>query len=497
MYRENPIFSDWISRGPEWLAVLLRHKSYVLLFVGTAILSYALTRAYIALARRSGWFDRPGGRKDHARPTPTMGGLAVFAATFAGVAVALLLGNRVSQQLREHLVYILGAMACTTAMVLTGVIDDLRGLRPRVKLLAACVLALAAYLLGFQVQAVTVPGVGSVSLGPLSLVLSAAWIVGITHAVNLTDGLDGLAAGIGFLAAAANALVAIYLQNYYMAVMMILLAGALLGFLPWNFHPARVFLGDTGSLGLGMFLALCSLHSAQKAHTVVMILVPLCALGYPIFDTVVTVARRTLRGQPVFVADREHIHHRLVSAGYGAGGAALRIYVGSIALLALCLLLSSANHLVVGLGMAGVLALALFCVRVLGYLEWGGWVEQVRGRQASRLAHAAAALARLKIAAAEEPAQLVEGLGVLAAEIGIDALEVDHGGQTLRWARFARTDGRARRTLDLPAAGLTGRMELRNHGLDERFAGLWADACRQAAERAAEWTIAPKRPEAR
>src|SRR5262249_30309877 len=160
--------------------------------------------------------------------------------------------NRVGQMLREHLRYIYALLACTSAIVGLGVVDDRVPIRPKFKLLVQTVVAIAAILLGYRVEAVTLPVAGSLHLPVVGILISLAWIVGITNAINLTDGLDGLAAGIGFLAAGMNALVAIWLGNYYMAVMMVLLAGALLGFLRWNFHPARVFLGDTGAMGLGM-----------------------------------------------------------------------------------------------------------------------------------------------------------------------------------------------------------------------------------------------------
>lgn len=480
----------------EIIGILSRHKSYMALFVAAAAATFLLTPLYIAFAKRMGWVDSPGGRKQHAQPTPTMGGLAIFAVVFAGIAVALSLNNRVAEMLEPHRRAILTAILCTAVMMGVGVIDDLRRLPARSKLLVQLVVAMAAYLLGYGVSAVTIPWIGSVAipLGRLfAPLLSIIWIVGITNAVNLTDGLDGLAVGIGFLAAATNAVVAIALQNYYMAVMMIVLAGALLGFLRWNFHPARVFLGDTGSLGLGMFLALCSLHSAQKSHTVVMILVPLCALGYPIFDTLIAVARRSIMGQPLLSGDRDHVHHRLASRGYGASGAALRIYAASLALIVICVLLSSVNHLVVGLGLLLALALVIFCVRVLGYLEWAGWTDMVRGRDETRLLHAAAELSRLKIAAATNLPELLEGLGVFASEIGATALEAHHAGETHRWARHGAPRSEAASSSAFSIGPSAGLLELPvGVTLDPRALIRWDDLCRLAGDRLESWTIAQR-----
>lgn len=350
---QHPNVPDWVASRvesvPDWLVFLFQFKTYALLFLAAAVAAAVVTPLYILIAHRLDWLDRPGGRKLHDRATATMGGLPVFAVVFAGAAVALFLDNRVGDMLRTNRAAIYALLVCTAAMIALGILDDRVGIRARYKLLVQGVVAIAAVGLGYQVQAVTLPLIGSVEIPLAGPILSVVWIVGITNAVNLTDGVDGLAAGICFFASAVNAFVAIWLGNYYMAVMMILLAGALLGFLRWNFHPARLFLGDTGSLALGMFLALCSLHSAQKAHTVVMILAPLFALGYPIFDTLLAVARRSFRGQPLFASDSDHIHHRLMSRGASQTVVAIQIYVVSILLCIACLIAVTSNHLAVGL----------------------------------------------------------------------------------------------------------------------------------------------------
>lgn len=396
-----------------------QYKSYAALFLAAAACTFFATPLYIRLARARLWFDKPGGRKTHDRPMPTMGGLVIFATVFAGILVTLAWGNRVSEMLREHWRYVAGAMGCTLVAIALGVIDDRRGVRPKSKLFVQMVIAIAAYSIGFDIPAITLPVLGSTELGGVSLALTVLWIVAIINAVNFTDGLDGLATGVCFLAAAVNAGIAVWLGNYYMAVMMLLLAGALLGFLRWNFHPARVFLGDAGSLGLGTFLALCSLHSAQKSHTAVMILVPLCALGYPIFDMLLAVARRAARGQPLWASDRDHIHHRLLARGHSASKTAILIYVASVAFAAVCIFAMTANHLVVGLIVAGLTVLAFICVRVLGYFEWAGLSQ----REETKLLHAAAHLAKLKLADARSLQGIVAAFNVLGAEAGFETHE--------------------------------------------------------------------------
>lgn len=428
---------------PHWAAGLLQFKTYFALFIVACICTSIATPIYIAIARRRGWVDHPGGRKAHDRPTVTMGGLVVFAVVFAGAISVSLLNNRVGEMFRAHGRYVQVLLGCTAAMIVLGVIDDRVGVRPRYKLLVQSIVAIAAIALGYQVQAVTLPAIGSIQLGAVGAILAFVWIVGITNAINLTDGLDGLAAGVGLLAASVNALVAIWLANYYMAVMMCLLAGALLGFLRYNFHPARVFLGDTGALALGMFLALSSLHAAQKAHTVVLILAPVFALGYPILDTLLAVARRMVRGQPLFAGDRDHIHHRLLNRGASPSRAAIQVYAISAVLGALCLAAVAANHLTLGLAIGGALLMAIFGARLLGYLQWGGWAANWRARSETRVLHAAANLARLKINAARGDGDaIIQALGIAAAEMGCRSVTLTVVERMRTWGDVTESDAK-------------------------------------------------------
>jgi len=419
---------------PEWLTWFGQFTSYGVLF-GAAVVSAMMgTPIYIIVARRLGWVDHPFGRKCHERATATMGGLVVFTVVFAGTIVAMNLQNLVGEKLRANRGDVYGLLACTFCMILLGILDDRFAIRPKVKLLVQTVVAIGAVFLGFRIEAITLPWFDSVLLPDVvGVLLSLLWIVGITNAINLTDGLDGLAAGVCFLAAAVNAVVAVWLGNHYMAVMMVLLAGSLLGFLRWNFYPARVFLGDTGSLALGMFLALASLHSAQKSHTVVLILFPLFALGYPIFDTLLAVARRMVRGQPLFVSDRDHIHHRLLARNQSPSRAAIQIYVASLLVSLVCIAAITANYRILGVGVAGAVLMALFSARILGYLEWGGWQARWSGREETKLLHAAAHLARLRIEQARNVEECVWALSVIAPEIGCRAIVLSCRGEETQW----------------------------------------------------------------
>lgn len=430
------LLASWTTdfAWPAWLTYFRQFDSYFILFAVAAVATAIATPLYILVAQRLGWVDRPGGRKRHARVTATMGGLVIFVAVFCGAIVAMQLDNLVGRELRASRAYVLGLIACTASMLLLGIIDDRHRVRPRIKLMVQIVVAAGAIVLGFRIEAVQLPGFDSLVLPEiLGALLSLLWIVGVTNAINLTDGLDGLAVGVCLLASFVNAIVAIWLGNHYMTVMMVLLAGTLLGFLKYNFHPARVFLGDTGSLALGMFLALASLHSAQVSHTAVLILVPLFALGYPIFDTLLAVARRMSRGQPLFASDRDHIHHRLLDRGGTPSAVAIQIYIASILVSLVCIAVAIADQFVIGLGIAGVALLALFSARVLGYLEWGGWAARWSGRDETRVLHAAMALARLKIRQADDEPGLLRALAVAAAEMGCLRIVLARGDQRVEW----------------------------------------------------------------
>ncbi|HPF38316.1 MAG TPA: MraY family glycosyltransferase [Phycisphaerae bacterium] len=444
------MIADSPTTLPYWWEYLRQFDTYFVLFAVAAAVTFVATPIYIPIARRFGWTDRPGGRKRHARVTATMGGLVIFATVIAGALIAMQSNNLVGEKLRESRYHVYGLIVCTLCMLVLGVADDLRALRPRVKLLVQAIVAVAAVWMGFRVDAITLPWWDSLVLPPIvGMAISFLWIVGITNAINLTDGLDGLAVGICLLASSVNAVVAIWLGNHYMTVMMVLMAGALLGFLRYNFHPARVFLGDTGSMALGMFLAMASLRSAQKAHTAVLILIPLFALGYPIFDTLLAIARRSLRGQPLFSSDRDHIHHRLIDRGARPSTAAIQIYIASFILCLLCIAAAAANHLILGLGVGFVLVMAVFSARVLGYLEWGGWVARWSDREETRILHAAANLARLKLRRATNATERAAAIAIMARELGCHGFELVSAGETILKRRLTDDAPASQKTIDV------------------------------------------------
>jgi len=239
-------------------------------------------------------------------------------------AVMTLFGQHVLAENGRGLVTVIGG---ALAVHFVGLIDDVRPMRARWKFLAQIVIACGVFIAGVRVSTLSLPFVGIVELGGIiGMLFTVAWFVGITNAFNLIDGLDGLAAGAALFALSTMFVVASYNGLVGPATVTIILAGATVGFLCFNFHPASIFLGDSGSLFLGFMLAGIGLLGSQKSPTVIAVAIPIVSLGLPVLDTTLAVARRFLRGQPIFTADRAHIHHRLLSLGHSPRRVALLLY---------------------------------------------------------------------------------------------------------------------------------------------------------------------------
>jgi UDP-GlcNAc:undecaprenyl-phosphate GlcNAc-1-phosphate transferase len=320
-----------------------------MLFVGVASLIVAMgvtwlvTPLVIRIAPWLGAVDQPGDRKIHHDPVPRIGGLAVFVGFVAGLLFAgwvtdsLRLGSQVS-------VYWQGLALAIGVMLIAGLVDDIRGLSFRFKFAIQIAAAVFVWFCGFRVETITHPLGGALDLGALSLPVTVLWIVTITNALNLIDGLDGLATGIALITTTAVATIALVRAELGVTAASVALAGGLMGFLPYNSNPARIFLGDSGSMFLGFTLAVTSVRGSQKGPTIVAILAPLLVLGLPLLDTSLAVFRRLGRVHRsrtggsgalvhlvrnldhVFLPDRGHIHHRLLEAGLSHRLAVLVLY---------------------------------------------------------------------------------------------------------------------------------------------------------------------------
>ena len=284
--------------------------------VTALITSLAVTalviRPAIVLAERFELVDRPARHKRHNRPVPHVGGAVLFAAMWLAVAVSVIFFPDALRELKASLLFV---FAGALIVFLTGFADDLVPLSAWTKLTAQAAAGLVLFLGGLSIDPVTIPFIGSYQIGSLSVVITVVWVVMLTNAINLIDGLDGLAAGVSLIAAMTLAVIG----TLYLAGSAVLFAYALVGFLivflKYNRYPARIFLGDSGSLQLGYYFAVISLLVPIKSYTAAALYLPMLALGVPLMETVISFSRRLVAGRNVMKADRRHLFHYLSLAG--------------------------------------------------------------------------------------------------------------------------------------------------------------------------------------
>jgi UDP-GlcNAc:undecaprenyl-phosphate GlcNAc-1-phosphate transferase len=378
------------------------------------------------LALRIGGMDRPNHRTIHHAPTPRLGGVAIF----ASLVMATLALYVASPELRGVLVGApvksLAFFAGLTVVFALGVFDDLRGLDAWKKFPVQILAATIVYVAGFRADAVGVPWGGVVTLGVLSYPVTVIWIVGLTNAINLIDGLDGLAAGISAIASATICVIALHLGNWPVAVVTAVLAGVLIGFLRYNFHPAKLFMGDSGSLVLGFFLATVALQGVQKGSTAVVLLVPIVVMAVPIADTLTAIVRRLMNGLGPFTADREHFHHRLIWKGLNQTRAVLCLYAVS----AVCGLAAYVMAVgTPGASWAAVLTVivgGVLLIRELEYAEFAGILGRIvrgdRRRRPPRYKNLVLKQARARIETAGSFDRVWRSMTMAAKELEFDML---------------------------------------------------------------------------
>ena len=329
-------------------------KLSILAFAIALLASLGLTYLVRERARRMRLFDPTDERKVHTRQIPRVGGVAIFlSVAISLVTIAALGAFTITGFASAKLLVILAGGAATHAL---GLYDDLKQIRARYKFAVQIAIAAAIFFAGVRIDTIALPLIGQIHFQPVvALFFTIFWFVGITNAFNLIDGLDGLAAGAALFALTTMFVVATINGQAGAALVTLAVAGATLGFLRYNFHPASIFLGDSGSLFLGFMLAGIGAISSQKGSTVVAIAIPLVSLGLPVLDTLLAIVRRFLRGQPIFSADRGHIHHRLLGLGHSPAKVALLMYAGC-AVLALggMLLVNQSGYVALVLAVVGL-----------------------------------------------------------------------------------------------------------------------------------------------
>lgn len=365
--------------------------AHLVVFVVAAAASATATPFVRRLARILGAIDIPDDRKVHKDPTPRLGGVAIYAGIVAGFLAARALGG--FRDLFGTSSEPVGVIVAATAVVLLGMVDDMRGMRATTKL-AGQVLATGALILGgVQLFFFWLPGIGVVSLSPdLSAILTVIWTLAVINAMNLIDGLDGLAAGVATIAAASLFVYAWRTSggvSTTATLVPIVVAGACIGFLPYNFNPARIFMGDSGSMLLGLLLASSTVSGVGRtveprfsdvAGLIVPVLLPIFVLAIPLADAGFAILRRVAAGKPVFHPDKSHIHHWLFEMAQSHRKAVLVMYSWSAMLAAAALVLSIGVGIgprlaAIGIGVALVTTI-LIVPRVLR--RGAGWLTDLR-----------------------------------------------------------------------------------------------------------------------
>lgn len=313
----------------------------IIAFVLSGIISFASTPLVKVFAQKVGAIDVPlDDRRMHKQPVPRLGGLAIF----FGFIMSIVLFADINKQLR-------GILIGAVIIVVLGCIDDVVRLGAGIKFIVQICAALVPVLYGgLKIEAFSNPigfitGVFWINLGIWSVPITVIWIVAITNAVNLIDGLDGLAVGVSTISSITLLLISLSLGNPAVAIITAALAGGCIGFLPYNINPAKMFMGDTGATFLGFILATVSIQGLFKVYALISFAVPFLILGLPIFDVIVAVFRRLSKGQSPAKADRSHIHHRLIDMGFSQKQAVAILYTLSAILGLTAVILTTSGEL--------------------------------------------------------------------------------------------------------------------------------------------------------
>ena len=391
--------------------------SFAVAFLVSLLVAAIATPVVLKVALARQLYDVPDARKVHTRPIPRLGGVAIVLAFFAPVTGLLFVDAGANLALTHSMPQVIGLYVGGLMIAAVGVYDDIKGANAVQKLVVQVGVAVLMFFLDYRIEAISDPfGHGAIILGTFALPVTVLWFVGVINAVNLIDGLDGLAGGIGLISVSVLFALGVMGGNTIAALFCASLAGALGGFLIFNFNPARIFMGDTGSLFLGFVLAAFSISTSSKGSTTIALVVPVLALGLPIIDTFLAIGRRVRKQRPIFSADQDHIHHKLLRAGLTHRQAVLTLYVVAAFLAGAALLLRVTSDLASGLILLVVAVILFVLFRLLVYHnpDVRGIIDPLGG--GGNLDRAALNALCARLDSADRGEVIGEVLGHLAAE---------------------------------------------------------------------------------
>ncbi|MBA3052445.1 undecaprenyl/decaprenyl-phosphate alpha-N-acetylglucosaminyl 1-phosphate transferase [bacterium] len=290
--------------------------------------------SFINFAEKKRVYDKPSSRKIHTRLVPLWGGLGIWISVWAGLALLYFISDEVKLLLAANFSAVNGVFLGSLIILITGMADDRQAVSPTVKLLAQTIAVMMVLMYGVEITGFKIPFMNYVMFPRIvSIIITAIWMLAFTNVINLIDGVDGLACGISAIAAFTFSIVIIIEAAFgllpggsFFALLSLLLSGACLGFLYFNFPPAGVFLGDSGSLLLGFFLGIIAIQGMLKLTAAIALVIPIMVVALPIFDVVSAIIRRSRANVPIMRADSEHIHHKLLKGGWSSREVSLLMY---------------------------------------------------------------------------------------------------------------------------------------------------------------------------
>ena len=357
-------------------------KTYLFVYLGSALLAVLVTPLVIFIARCLKVADHPSVRTVHKKPVPRIGGVPIFISMMSLVVPVLFLSNVIGDRFRDILPQVIVLLSAAAVISLVGLVDDIKGLRARFKLLAQLAAAIVICAAGIRINSVRIADWLILDFGWFSWPLTIFWIVGVTNAVNIIDGLDGLAAGISAITCGVIAVLAVHFGQPVMAVLMLAILGSLTGFLFFNFNPARIFMGDSGSMFLGFVLASSSVMCAAKSEALVGLALPVVALGIPIFDTLFSMLRRFLERRSMFAPDRSHFHHRLLDLGLSQRHVVIVMYIATLLFAGLGMFMIATRHINTIVVFACILLLLVLVFRIVGSVRLRETIAGLREKYA-------------------------------------------------------------------------------------------------------------------